>query len=338
VEYRGDLSTIPPLYRYEVLDTVHTLLIVRTRMSLYCSIIICTCDRAKLLERALRSITGQDYPIDSLEVLVVDNDPKESAKTVAENVAREFPFPLRYISENQQGLSFARNTGVQNALGEILIFLDDDAYPQTKNWAKNLVSAFEDLQLTAAGGDLYPIWERKHKPEWLHSKLLAPLSLTSFKLKEITPLRYPIYPCGANIAFRKADIDDFTPFSLSLGWAQDNTMVPGEEAELCLRLARSGKKIAYVPNASVNHFISDQKLTEKWFTKRGYGQGVSFARIDKMHTPKLLIYKNLTYHVTMRGLSSTFAKIAELFRLRKYVTLFRFLNQRAKGYIHTITE
>lgn len=85
------------------------------------SVVICTYNRSERLRGALDSVLGQheaDY-----EVLVVDDGSEDDT---AEVVAGYASPRIRYTRRTNGGLSAARNTGIDEARGEFLIFLDDD--------------------------------------------------------------------------------------------------------------------------------------------------------------------------------------------------------------------
>src|SRR5690348_4928949 len=92
------------------------------------SLVITTYNRAALLDKALESV-AQSQVVDSarVEVIVVDNNSSDHTReTVDEIRSRGFPFPLRYVLEQHQGLSFARNRGAEEAKGTYVAYMDDD--------------------------------------------------------------------------------------------------------------------------------------------------------------------------------------------------------------------
>jgi glycosyltransferase involved in cell wall biosynthesis len=85
------------------------------------SVVICTYNRSAQLEGALRSVLAQD--IGDYELLVVDDGSEDDTP----DVVGRFDAPqIRYVRRPNGGLSAARNTGIAEARGEFVIFLDDD--------------------------------------------------------------------------------------------------------------------------------------------------------------------------------------------------------------------
>jgi len=87
------------------------------------SVIIPTYNRKQALLRALNSLRRQTLPADKFEVLVVDDG---SPDDMADVVAETFPFAFKYLRQSNGGATSARNYGVTQSVGQILVFIDDD--------------------------------------------------------------------------------------------------------------------------------------------------------------------------------------------------------------------
>src|SRR5262245_57954609 len=90
------------------------------------SIVVCTRNRARLLEQALDSIVRVEFPADDFEVLVIDNGSSDDTAAVVSRFARRVPFAVRSVKEPRVGLSAARNRAIREACGKRLFFTDDD--------------------------------------------------------------------------------------------------------------------------------------------------------------------------------------------------------------------
>src|SRR5579863_4056039 len=90
------------------------------------SVVIPTYRRPEDLARAIGSVLAQAGVSASVEIVVVDNDPDGSAQPTVEAIAARSGLPIRYVHERRPGISHARNTGVAQAAGRYLAFLDDD--------------------------------------------------------------------------------------------------------------------------------------------------------------------------------------------------------------------
>jgi glycosyltransferase involved in cell wall biosynthesis len=89
------------------------------------SVIIPTYNRADLVERAVRSALEQTYPVS--EVIVVDDGSRDATRAVlAGLMLAPLGDRIAYIYQDNQGVSMARNRGIQSATGELIAFLDSD--------------------------------------------------------------------------------------------------------------------------------------------------------------------------------------------------------------------
>ena len=130
------------------------------------SVILCTYNRCHSLATALQSVANSQVP-DSVtwEVLVVDNNSKDKTRETAEEFGRRYPGRFRYFFEPQQGKSYALNSGIREARGDVLAFMDDDVMVDVK-WLQSLTSIFQRPDWAGAGGRILP--ERSFTPPaWL---------------------------------------------------------------------------------------------------------------------------------------------------------------------------
>ena len=88
------------------------------------SIIICTYNREKYIRPLLESIANNDYPNTDYEIVLVDNNCTDNTRGVCEEFSASHPeVALRYVVESEQGLSAARNKGIKEAKGDIIIYV-----------------------------------------------------------------------------------------------------------------------------------------------------------------------------------------------------------------------
>ena len=90
------------------------------------SIVICTYNRAESLRETLGSLHAQKTDRVKAEILVVDNNSGDPTRQVVQDFSKMSRWPVIYLFEGQQGLSYARNTGIRHAKGPVMAFLDDD--------------------------------------------------------------------------------------------------------------------------------------------------------------------------------------------------------------------
>ena len=131
------------------------------------SVVVCTYNRSEYLRRMLMSLREALIPEHlSCEIILVDNHSTDNTKYVFEEIARPHRSNWKYVFEEKEGISHARNRGVREAKGEIIAFTDDDVIVD-KYWIQNICKAFEEnSDVVCVGGKILPIWEIP-KPEWL---------------------------------------------------------------------------------------------------------------------------------------------------------------------------
>lgn len=103
------------------------------------TVAVCTRNRAPQLAECLDSLTALDYPLDQLDLLIVDNAPADSA---TRDVVARYP-RLRYVCEPRPGLDWARNRAIRDARGEIVAFTDDDVSVDPA-WVRAIATAFAE--------------------------------------------------------------------------------------------------------------------------------------------------------------------------------------------------
>ncbi len=115
------------------------------------SIVIPTYDRPDALATCLQSLIAQRADF-AIEIIIVDNHPETGITPPV--VARYAG--VRCLSEARQGISYARNTGIRNAEGEIIVATDDDI-TAPPGWIAALVMPFERPEISAVTGNILPI-------------------------------------------------------------------------------------------------------------------------------------------------------------------------------------
>lgn len=128
------------------------------------AVCICTYRRPEFLTRLLLELNKQETGGQfTYSAVVADNDPEESARaTIAE---LDVKFPVKYCAEPRRGIAWARNTVIDNAVGDYVAFIDDDEFPVT-NW---LLTAFSACKQFGSDGVFGPV--KRHfevpPPKWM---------------------------------------------------------------------------------------------------------------------------------------------------------------------------
>jgi len=242
------------------------------------SVVVCTYNRAKYIGTCIEKLANQNCNKKDYEVLIVDNKSTDNSKEIIDAVISKYPeVPLKYYLEENQGHTYARNRGIKEAKGDVISFLDDDAFVK-EDYARTLNEYFiKHPEVDAIGGKIVPVYEAA-APKWMSKYLLTLVSALDMgnEVKEFPSSKFPI---GANMAFRATVFDKYGLFNVELGRRADG-LEGGDEKEVFIRLRRNNEPIHYVPAVEVEHIIPE-KRTQKDYIK-GLGIGVGSSEIKRL--------------------------------------------------------
>ena len=239
----------------------------------------------------MESIALQDYPRDKYEIVLVNNNSTDKTEELCKAFQKKYPdIHFNYCVEKQQGLSYARNKGIEESRGELLVYVDDDAtvFP-------DYLKAYDDFFNTysselVAGGPIIPHYE-VDPPEWISYYTEVLLTAYLYKGEKIIPFKNGLFPGGGNACYRSEVFEKYGLFNVELG-RKGNGLIGAEEKDFFSRLFADKKKVWYVPQAGIYHYIPAQKLTESHFKKLTYSIGVS-ERIRTLSVSKMFFAKRL---------------------------------------------
>ncbi len=195
-----------------------------------------------------------------------------------------------------------RDIGARYSKGNILAFIDDDAYPD-KMWLTNALPYFDAEDVGAVGGPAVTPGE-----DGFSQKVSGAVFLS--KLGGGNPERY--YPVG-----NAKEVDDWPSVNLLVrknifdgNGGFDSEYWPGEDTKLCLDIVNEGKKIIYAPSAIVYHhrrtgILSHLKQIGNYGLHRGY-----FAKKYPKNSLKVYYFLPtlLVLYFVLLALASIFAK------------------------------
>jgi glycosyltransferase involved in cell wall biosynthesis len=244
---------------------------VREVSKVNASVVLCTHNRASRLSRALGSLSDLDLPAGlDWELIVVDNNSTDDTRAIVERVAAESRLPCRYLFEAHPGKSFALNAGVAQALGQVLIFTDDDV-TFDPGWLRALLAAFDASDYAGVGGQIVPVWPGP-PPRWYSEtgpyRLRA--AVVRYQFDAAGPVSLP--PYGANMAYRREMFERYGLFRTDIGPGPLGVM-RGEDSEFGLRVLAGGERVVYVPSAIVYHPVEPERMQLRYFEHFYYGVG-----------------------------------------------------------------
>lgn len=242
------------------------------------SVIICTYNRAKYIYGVLESIAKGDYPAGKYEIVLVDNNCTDNTKAEVERFCNNYPdVSLHYFVESNQGLSYARNRGISESQGDLLVYVDDDAFVND-HYLSNYAELFARRKdIDAAGGPIIPHYEGGAEPLWMtyHLKRLLTGYLNFGDAERDFPGEN--YPGGGNAAYRRRVFDIVGKYNVELGRKGGN-LGGGEEKDIFGKMKSAGMHFVYTPGSILYHSIPQYKLEEDYFNRVTCGIGESERR------------------------------------------------------------
>ena len=238
------------------------------------SVILCTYNRDKYIYNVLRSIADNDYPHNLYEIVLVNNNSTDNTQAECQRFQADYPdITFRYLVEPSQGLSYARNCGITNALGDLLVYVDDDA-TVTPQYLRTYADFFQrNPDAVAAGGPILPVYETQ-EPSWMSHYTRQLITGRLYLGSRQRQFPRGAFPGGGNACYRKTVFDAVGPFNVQLG-RKGNSLIGAEEKDLFDKMTTRGMHFYYLPNAILYHIIPPHKLTPDYFQRLTYGIGVS---------------------------------------------------------------
>jgi cellulose synthase/poly-beta-1,6-N-acetylglucosamine synthase-like glycosyltransferase len=203
----------------------------------------------------LNGLLSQTYPAHRVEYLLVDNNSSDRSaalvKQASQKAARRGIRLLCLSEPDIQSSYAARNQGIRNAQGDILVFTDADCKPRP-TWLANLIQAFETPGIGIVAGEVVGSEGKS---------LLEHYARYVKTLSQSHTLNHSFCPYGqtANLAVRRELLDQiglFRPY-----------LTTGGDADFCWRILRqTGTSIAFAETAIVEHHhrTTLQALASQW--------------------------------------------------------------------------
>ncbi len=221
----------------------------------FISVVVCSYNGARTIRECLEGLVKLEYP--HYEVIVVN----DGSTDLTAEIAHEYD--VRLISIPQSGLSHARNVGMQAARGEIVAYIDDDAYPDP-HWLTYLTHTFRQTSDVGVGGPNLPPPGDGMVAECIAN---APGNPSHILLSDQEAEHIP----GCNMAFRKACLE-------AIGGFDHQFRTAGDDVDICWRLQQQGWTIGFHPTALVWHHRRNSVCR---YYKQQYGYGKAEALLEK---------------------------------------------------------
>ncbi|MCX6055494.1 MAG: glycosyltransferase [Chloroflexi bacterium] len=259
------------------------------------SIIIPTFNRPDLLKSLLESIFQQEPIQVSYEIIVIDNYPVPLEPV--KNICKEYEnrgMSLHLLHQPKPGVSNARNMGIQESIGDWLVFIDDDEELR-QNYVKNVLSSINNSdRMSVFGGQCLAVLD-PGAPRWIKKEYFY------VGYGELArPLHHEEYFGAGNMIFSRELLEKIGPFTAALGHTGNNTSY-GEDTDLCFRAVAAGATQYYLPDLVIYHHIPLERMSLNFFKrkKRESAKFKALSYLDQNGSPKnfISIWRLKTYYL-----------------------------------------
>jgi len=117
----------------------------------FVSVVVITKNNVKTVEKCINNLLNQEYSREYYEIVFVDGHSSDGTDEIIEKYAQVYPI-IKLYYEEYGTIGYARNVGINESKGDIIAYIDGDAYPP-KDWVIKIVDAFNnDDKLAIIGG------------------------------------------------------------------------------------------------------------------------------------------------------------------------------------------
>lgn len=233
------------------------------------TVIFATYNGARTLPKTLQALAAVTPPAGGWQVIAVDNGSTDGSAAILANYREHLP--LQVISHPVRGKNNALNRALQEPLGELVVFTDDDVVPAA-DWLLRLEAcAGEQPAFDVFGGAIEPYWEIP-PARWIVEAV--PQGVT-YALTDPAQPAGPIYPglvWGPNMMVRRSVFDAGHRFDAKVG-PSAGQYIMGSETEFNIRVGKAGHASWFCPDARVQHIVRDFQMDRAWAIRRAYRFG-----------------------------------------------------------------
>ena len=237
------------------------------------SIVLPTYNRQLQLQQVLVGLERQSYPANKFEVIVVSDGSTDGTNEYLQQLRNQTKLALNVVVQANQGPSAARNCGIQLAMGEIVLFLDDDVVPVPELIAQHMATHAEfDEDVVVIGPMLTPLdFDMKPWVRWEQAMLDKQYTDAAAAHWESSARKF----YTGNASLMRRHLLDANGF--------DTNFRRSEDVELAYRLAEQGIKFIFNPHAIGYHYA--ERSFASWLqTPYMYGRNDVICARDKGHS------------------------------------------------------
>ena len=197
-------------------------------------------------------------------VLVVDNDPEMTARSVVQSLATD---AVKYVSEPEPGIAAARSRALLEAQGaRVLVFIDDDESP-CANWLGSLLDTYHQTGAAAVVGPVVSEFEVKPE-EWITSGGF-------FRRRRVPTGTEMTVAYTGNLLL---DLEEVA--RLGVDFHPRFGLTGGEDTLFTRQIVQRGGRIVYCDEAVVTDFVPRDRSTRKWVLQRAFRSGNTWSQVS----------------------------------------------------------
>jgi len=229
------------------------------------SVIVPTYNAEDTIEDCIKSLLNLNYPKNKLQIIIINN----SSTDKTSEILNKYINNVTILFESKKGAPAARNKGLINATGEVIVFTDSDCLVD-KDWVCNIVKPLYDENIGIVGGrilakrpcnDIEKYGEKLHDHERAINKISLPYAITM------------------NWGSRLSVLKELGLFNEILIRCQDS--------DLARRIFYAGYKLVYKDDAIIYH---NNRKTLRALFRQGYVHGYWGMKLNKIHKNYLSKY------------------------------------------------
>ncbi|OGW55928.1 MAG: hypothetical protein A2Y81_10500 [Nitrospirae bacterium RBG_13_43_8] len=297
------------------------------------SVVIPTYNRVHFLQECLESLEKQIFPKNDFEVVVVNDGSKDSTEEFLRSFRNKTALNCTLITQENRGVSHARNVGIQHAQGKYVAFSDDDCI-LPDNWLMRIYDHLEsaDQDVAGIGGPLTSVSKNKdsligrficYLDEFNYIPVTGKYLIRPVHISKLHGNEHIPYLRTSNAGFRRECLRQIGGFDINF------TRPGGEDPDLCYRLLNLNYNFYFDKNLRVLHQSRDS-FTSYFRSLKNYLKG------EILKSCKKNIYQNRTVRMTYTFIP-TQKIISVLLSVFTYpVTSFRILKNRNYSLLHAL--
>ena len=253
------------------------------------SIVIPTRNKGELLASRLRPLFHQTLPSDQYEIVVVNNASTDQTSEVLATLRREGE-NFRWVMEPVPGRPQARNRGIREAAGDLIVLLDDDIEVQPDHLERHLAYHTQATDRMAVVGhvvDVSPI-----QPAWVADYVLARQGMVARAPDAASAgILAGLRLATGNVSLLRSTLDRIRTEADGQPQYFDPSLPMRQDADLGFRLARAGVRFVFAHDIQCYH---NHPRGLRFLWQRSYQVGHATVRLVEKHPQAVVAAKYLT--------------------------------------------